>query len=187
MQTPRFSLEDKTWWKASVKLSSWAGFQARGGAYGSSSSAQPSSGVVQVCFAPEGRGSEPLAEGELSSINWFFANEPEVSAAVQQTILDAYPEIQEQFGFETDDGTEMQNANSIEDLKGLVGLHSVNIHQISRNGIPYIGFELGCDWDGEHGLGVLMHGTRMVEVGGADTAILLWMARQHAEESEGQP
>lgn len=187
MHTPRFSLEDNAWWSATVTLSSWAGFQTRGGAYGSTSSAQPGNGTVRVLFAPEGRGPEPLEEGELRLINWFFANEPDVSAAAQQALLDAYPDIQEQFGLETDDGKEMWNADSVGDLKSLVGLHTVHIHQVSRDGVPYVGFELGCEWDAEHGLGVLMNGTRTVEVGGADTAILLWLARQDAEGAEGAP
>lgn len=181
MQTPRFSLDDNTCWTATTKLSSWAEFQERGDAYGAVSSEEPSSGTVKVCFAPEGRGQEPLQASELSAISWFFAHEPKVSEAVQNAILVAYPELQEQFGFETDDGSEMPAASSVEDLKKLMCLQSVNIHQVSRDGVPYIGFELGCAWDREHGLGVLMHGERVIEVGGADTAILLWLARKDAE------
>ena len=55
---------------------------------------------------------------------------------------------------------------------------AVNVHPIQHQGLPYAGFEFGCTWDDEHGLGVLMHGTRVVKIGGADTAILLWLAKQ---------
>jgi hypothetical protein len=48
---------------------------------------------------------------------------------------------------------------------------------------PYVGFEFGCTWDDEHGLGVLMHGERVVDVGGAETAFLLWIAERDAESS----
>jgi hypothetical protein len=63
-----------------------------------------------------------------------------------------------------------------------VGLYAVNIHQLDNDGVPYVGYEFGCEWDEEHGLGVLMHGTRLIEVGFADTAILLWIAERDAEE-----
>lgn len=43
------------------------------------------------------------------------------------------------------------------------------------------GFRVRVQVDPEHGLGVLTHDTRVVEVGGADTAILLWIARRDAE------
>ena len=74
----------------------------------------------------------------------------------------------------------MPDIFSADDLKPLVGLYAVNVHQIEKDALPYLGFEFGCTWDSEHGLGVLRHGTRVVEVGGADTAILLWIAERDA-------
>ena len=41
-----------------------------------------------------------------------------------------------------------------------------------------MGNEFECKWDSEHGVGVLMHDNRMVEIGGADTSFTLWMAEQ---------
>ena len=48
--------------------------------------------------------------------------------------------------------------------------------------IAYIGFELGCVWDEEHGLGVMTHRDRVVDVGGADTAFTEWIAENDAEK-----
>lgn len=181
MQVPRFVLEDGTWWTAAARLPSWAGFQTRAGAYGSRSSDHAGDGTVRVCFAPEGRGSEPLVPDELGLIAWFFDHEAGVSDAVQKALLAAYPELQAEYQVDAGGGGDLPDAHTVDDLKRLLGLHSVNIHQISHDGVPYLGFEFGCNWDDEHGLGVLMHGTQAVEVGGADTAILLWLAQQHAE------
>jgi hypothetical protein len=180
MPLPHFVLEDRAWWTATARLPSWAGFQARAGAYGAKSSKHPSDGTVRVCFAPEGRGAEPLDPSELSLVGWFFEHEAGVSQAVQKALLAAYPGFKDQYEVDVD-GNDLPDALAVGDLMGLVGLHTVNIHQVSRDGVPYIGFEFGCNWDDEHGLGVLMHGTQLVEVGGADTAILLWLARRHAE------
>lgn len=47
--------------------------------------------------------------------------------------------------------------------------------------MPYIGYEFGCEWEEEHGLGVLMHGTKVIEVGFAETAHTLWIAGKDAE------
>ncbi len=73
----------------------------------------------------------------------------------------------------------------VDDLYDLVTLTSVNVHCLSRLGIPYVGLEFSCLWDHEHGVGVLTHGTRIVEVGEADTANLLWIAQQDAEAMQG--
>jgi len=77
----------------------------------------------------------------------------------------------------------MPRISSVSDLRQLIGLYAVNVHQVVKNDLPYLGFEFGCAWDEEHGLGVLMHGMRAVEVGEGDTAILLWMAEQDAAAS----
>jgi hypothetical protein len=79
----------------------------------------------------------------------------------------------------------MPDISSPDDLKRLIGPYAINVHQLEYGGLPYIGFEFGCLWDEEHGLGVLMHGTRCVEVGGCDTAILLWIAKQDLD-AQGQ-
>ena len=73
----------------------------------------------------------------------------------------------------------------VDDLYDLVTLTSVDVHCLSRLGIPYVGLEFSCPWDHEHGVGVLTHGTRIVEVGEADTANLLWIAQQDAEAMQG--
>lgn len=41
---------------------------------------------------------------------------------------------------------------------------------ISKDGFAYVGFELGCSWDEEHGLGVLTHKDHVVKIGEAETA-----------------
>jgi hypothetical protein len=63
-----------------------------------------------------------------------------------------------------------------------VELTSVHIHWIERDGLAYVGYELSCEWDNEHGAGVLMHADRVVEVGQADTAILGWIAKRDAKK-----
>jgi hypothetical protein len=54
----------------------------------------------------------------------------------------------------------------------------LNIHVADGGDLPYIGYELGCTWDEEHGLGVMMHGTRLVAIGQADAALHLWVAQK---------
>jgi hypothetical protein len=178
---PIFALEHDTWWTATVILPSWRGFQRRGGAYGARDSTTPSDGSVQMVFAPEGRGNEPLASAELASIIWVIENEAAIARALLASVVQAYPALQARYGYTGREKTAlMPDLVSTDDLRSLIGLYAVNVHQTQKNGLPYAGFEFGCTWDAEHGLGVLMHGTRTVEIGGADTAILLRLAEGDA-------
>ncbi|WP_354682360.1 DUF6985 domain-containing protein [Cupriavidus necator] len=63
-------------------------------------------------------------------------------------------------------------------LLSLVRLNSINVHPVA--GAPYLGLDFRCAWDDEHGYGLMMAGTEVVEIGGADVAALSWIADRHA-------
>lgn len=134
-----------------------------------------------ITFAPEGRDESPLTEQERACVQWLLDHEAEVASAVLEGLLAEYPGLQRDYGYEGAEREEyMPDVSSKEDFRRLIGLHDVHVHQLLKEGLPYVGYEFGCTWDGEHGLGVLMHGSRVVEVGGADTAITLWIAKRDA-------
>jgi hypothetical protein len=118
-------------------------------------------GLMEVpIFAPEGRGTEPLNEQETRLIAWFVQNELSVSNATKNAIIEwCSPDSVERasrFDFDGDFPLVEDEAA----LKRNIGLYSVHVHQIEHGGLPYIGYEFGCEWEEEHGLGLLMHGKR---------------------------
>jgi hypothetical protein len=66
--------------------------------------------------------------------------------------------------------------------KDHIELLGVTFHEVESGRLPYLGFDFGCTWDEEHGLGLMTHGTRIVRVGGSDTAILPWIAKADAKK-----
>jgi hypothetical protein len=62
-----------------------------------------------------------------------------------------------------------------EDFKNLIGLSNLHIMESDKNDFAYIGFELGCDWDDEHGVGIMMHKDRVVAIGLAETSFDNWV------------
>ena len=179
--TPNDFRWDGYFWTTTVRLDAWRGFQSRRGAYGSLDSAAPSDGTVDVTFAPEGREEAPLREAEVELVRWAVRHEGEMQNALLAALLLRYAALRAEPDYA--DAIEDELMPPVRDVDGfrpLIGLHSLNVHQIEKAGRPYVGFEFGCTWDDEHGLGVLMHGKRVVKIGGADTAILLWIAREDA-------
>ncbi len=169
-------------WEADVNLFAWSGFQERNGPYGAISSEEPSDGTTKIVFAPEGRGDEAINSNEMNLINWFISHQSQVIESIINTLYSNYASIRDDYIEEC--GEEMAEyfpeVKDASDIKNVVGIVSVNIHQVSKDNIPYIGVEMGCNWEEEHGIGFLLHGNKIVESGGADTAILLWMAEKHA-------
>ncbi|WP_052737558.1 hypothetical protein [Grimontia sp. AD028] len=178
-----FELVEDLWWQAKANLPSWNGFQSIGGLCGSNDENSASDGTVTVLFAPEGRDASPLNREEVESVIWVLENESDISVNLLESLLIIYPQLQITYGYSDSEKAEyMPDVLVPNDFNTLISLHSVNVHPLCKDGVPYIGFEFGCKWDEEHGLGVLMHGSRVVEIGGADTAILLWLAEKDAEK-----
>ena len=126
-------------------------------------------GCVEVVFAPEGRGEGPLTEDERGIFETFLDQRSSLLAlalsAVQRSSVDGAP------------------AKSGDPGEGQT-LNKVYLHPILREGRLYVGFSFeDPKGDIEHGLGVLLNGERVVEVGGADTAFLLWIAERDLRES----
>src|SRR5512135_250594 len=72
-------------------------------------------------------------------------------------------------------------------LRDGIRLTSVHIVGPQKDGHAYVGYEFACVWDGEHGLGVMTHRGRVVQVGGGDTAFLTWVAKRDLEGPAKSP
>jgi hypothetical protein len=72
--------------------------------------------------------------------------------------------------FDEDPDEVAPEASSVEALKQMIGLNTVFIGHPIEGKRPYIGFEFGCCWDDEHGLGVMTQDDRVLLVGQADEA-----------------
>jgi hypothetical protein len=141
------------------------------------------SGPVPMVFAPEGRGAEPLTADELARLRVAASTLDVVAALAVSAIYDQYTALQLAYDFDDDDrAAYMPDVNSAEEIYDLINIVGVNVHQVSRDGLPYVGIEFATRWDPEHGAGVLINGERVVEVGGADSAILLWIAERDLQE-----
>jgi|SRR6185503_4809842 hypothetical protein len=158
-------------WEMRTILPSWKGFQSRRGPYGSRDQADPSDGIVAIQLVREG--THPPTETEISGVSWVIEHEELISHSAIESLFNEYRSLQELYGYSGEKKMElMPDIESVDDLRSLIGLHTIHVHQPTRDGIPYAGLEFGCSWESEHGLGILMRGSRTTEIGWADTAFL---------------
>ncbi|WP_378184288.1 DUF6985 domain-containing protein [Aquimarina sp. SS2-1] len=68
----------------------------------------------------------------------------------------------------------MPEINTIADYKNNLGVAFLHIMDSEKDDHAYVGFELGCSWDDEHGVGVMMHKDRVVKIGLADESFNHW-------------
>lgn len=173
---------DEYFWTTKIELPEWKRFSPPS-PYPNQAEAIER-GIFPVVFASEKSDDPALTPDELELAEWFVRNHQDQAKSVVAAIFDKYPTIRDDYLDAIDPACAAQDLPQIqakEDLEALIGLVGINIHQIRKDGIPYVGYEFSCSWDQEHGAGVLMHGNRCVEVGGADCAILLWIAEADAK------
>lgn len=155
------------YWQANIALPSWSDFTA--------------GNTTLLTFAPEGRDKSPMRADEIALTTWVKDNYKMQKHLLLNAILDAYPEFRHQF-FEDYNIKENEDylprVTSVNGLSKVIALEEIFVHQISKDGLPYVGYQFSCDWDKEHGLGVLMHQKRVIEIGGADCAFTLWVAER---------
>lgn len=168
---------------AKAKLPEWAGFHLRLGTEGSKGRDVASDGLVTVIFKRRGRDIAPLTEEDQRLVRWFEDHHAEQSEPILTSVFAAYPAFKQAYreDYGLDDVEDiLPEISGPRDLRGLIKLNEVVIHRLEASGMPYIGYEFECAWDGEHALGVLLHGTRVAVVGDANVAFTRWIAERDA-------
>jgi hypothetical protein len=182
---------DTYFWRGDDTFPAWAGFQERLGPYSSSSSDRPSTGRVKLSITPangDDNNPSPPTPAQVAAYTFLKANDRAVAAAALDAIFEKYPEWRDQYGYDGEDFDEgeenpMPELTSPDDLRKLIGLGIVHILSIAKDGHAYFGLELGCTWDEEHGAGLLMHKTRVINAGDAADSFNTWPA----DDDGGKP
>jgi hypothetical protein len=161
-----------------VVLESWKGFQSRQGDYGSNDGNQESAGRVKIQIGSDMEDDNPTITGDhVNAYNYLTQNQEQIKTAILQGLLKEYKNLQELYGYAEDDEL-MPEIDNVSQFKNLIGLSTVHILNVNKDDIAYVGYQFGCTWDDEHGLGFMTHKDRIIEVGGADISFMTWVAKR---------
>ncbi len=163
-----------------VYLPSWNGFQSRKSIYGS----KDSSNEIDCVFYYSIGGDSTLEiekpkPYQQKAFEYLINNHENIKNEILSALLKKYPEIQNIYGYEPEDKEEfMPDVTNPNDFKKLIGLSQLHFVNVTKDDVGFIGFEFGCEWDDEHGLGIMTHKNRVIEIGGADTSFMEWIAME---------
>ncbi len=172
--------EDEFGFEGKITLSAWSGFQSRNGAYGAQDSKDPSDGTCWIRTGGDMVDDDPKIEDyHIEAFNYLIENQEGIKVGLLNALLEEYPNLQELYGYHADEKEEyMPDIFKIDDFKKLIGIANIHLLNVEKDGIGYVGFEFGCTWDDEHGLGIMTHKNRIIKIGGGDSAFLTWIARE---------
>ena len=166
-------------------MPSWAGFQARRGGYGAISSDKPSDGTARLSIVPldDNARTHPTAE-QVAAFRHLLENEAAIAEAVGRALVEYYPGEKEAYldAYDEGEAEELPDVSEPSGLQSLIGLSSVHLLKVARDGAAYVGFQFRCVWDTEHGAGVMTHLGRVVETGQAADAFMEWIAKRDTGE-----
>jgi hypothetical protein len=165
---PNFILGDS--YEGQITLPAWIGFQSRQGFYGSKDSSGTSNGLVKVHI--NGRQVDYVkttTQEQINALIFLHDNADKIRDGILNALFNELSVIKEIY-----EGL-VPEINSISDFKNVLGLSIIHVMDSDKDGIAYLGYEFGCDWDDEHGLGVMMHKERVIGIGQADTSFNFWI------------
>jgi hypothetical protein len=119
---------------------------------------------------PEQEKVRPSSSQEFAFVQ-FLGNEPSICAMVVGAIYDLYRSDCKfwRTGENPFSRIALPSIDFRDGLKRLIRLAGFHVLHQSRDGCALKGFSFNCSWDVEHGLGVIVHGTRLIQI--ADNAI----------------
>ncbi len=165
---PKIILGDN--YEGQITLSSWKGFQSRQGFYGSRDTNDDSNGNVKVFI--NGRQVDYVrisTEEQVNAIGFLYNNDEKIRDEILTKLFQELPEIKEIYE------DLVPEINKISDFRNVLGLSIVHIMESDKEGFAYVGYELGCDWDDEHGIGIMTHKDKVIEIGQADVSFNSWI------------
>lgn len=110
---------------------------------------------------------------------WLHEHESQIQNVALRSLLGFVHTMR--FDYEIDD-PELDDILDSEDLRNYIDLTFVRVYSQSQSGMPYYGLEFECNWDVEHGAGILMLGLVVLEVGGSEHSHDSYLVNEHANQ-----
>ncbi len=147
---------------AEFSLPAWSGYR-------SENSVEELSGE-NVLFLLESESYEThpeLASPESYSraMDWFIEHQDKVRDSAMSAICGYIDVLRNEYGIKDEELDAFTDAGQ---LANMIDVSYVHFYPQMKNGEPYFALELECNWDPEHGCGIMFHGSRVVDIGGSD-------------------
>lgn len=120
-----------------------------------------------------------MRRNEAALVEWLVDNESAVVSSAFAALAREYPRLRsESLDAAPDLITSLPEHVDDQELRQLATVSALVVHPLVHSGLPVVACVMECAWDEEHGVGMVLHGTRVLRVGQQSDATMLWAARQ---------
>jgi hypothetical protein len=122
-----------------------------------------------------------IRDYHVKAYTFLMNHQNRIRDCILEQLMELYENLQTEYGYRDQEKQEcMPDVSRRDDFKRLIGLSSVHLVNVEKDGVGYVGYEFGCSWDPERGLGVMTYNDEIIQIGGADVAFLSWVAKKDA-------
>ena len=113
---------------------------------------------------------EPTKEQQIA-LNYFVENQAAIFESITDYVLNNQKAVLLGYVNKEDDFPDyLEKFKDKEDVHKQLSIEALCVRLYVKEGMAYTGYFGNCEWDPEHGCGILMHGNRVLYIGGHDTA-----------------
>ena len=127
-------------------------------------------GKVKVSIVDEMTPDPDPKPGQIEALNYLLENSEIVFLKLAEYAFEEYPKIKKRYYGDEEAPEDMPDLKHVDEIRNLIGVGNIFIHCDEKEGLANIGFECGCTWDEEHGLGIVMNRTELIRIGQAEEA-----------------
>jgi len=174
--------------EGTISLNVWNDFQYKDGHFHPFKPPEIHSGIIRLDIGGDMMVDEPLiTDSHVRAYEYTLENSKMIQEVMLISLLDKYKNLVESFGQRGAGGNRSTQANiGIQHFNDLISLLTIHIMNVEKEGMAYVGYEFGCAWDAEHGLGIMTHRNRICKIGSAHISFLTWVAEEDLETNEGE-
>ena len=174
--------------EGTISLNVWNHFQYKDGYSHPFKPLQIPSGIIRLDIGGDMMVDEPLiTDSHVRAYEYTLENSKIIQEVILISLLEKYKHLVEPFGQGNAGGNRSTPGNfGIEQFNHLISLLTIHIMNVEKEGMAYVGYEFGCAWDAQHGLGIMTHRNRICKIGSADISFLTWVAEEDLETNEGE-
>jgi hypothetical protein len=105
---------------------------------------------------------------EINAYNHLLKNQHEIRDSIIRALIEKFDWLKETYQWDQDDDITPETIANF-DFKQFIGPLGISFYEESKNDIAYLEWHFQCEWDPVHGLSVITHQDRVIDLDRGDT------------------
>jgi len=149
-------------WELDYKFSAFEGLKSKRGS-------EANKGEVKLIIEDELNENPDPRVSQLNTIEFISQNAEIIKTSLLTSLPEYYGDVKGTFGIsDSDQNPDFPDVKSISRFSELFSVNRVYILCAEKDDFAYYSLEGGCTWDEEHGIGFIVHKSRILCIGQAD-------------------